>query len=271
MDISKSTHTALPSTVSTLGENKYLTKAYSNYLASFFEQKLENTLSKIKLSLLADPDLGSAYPEVFNSLTLSRIFLEVAELNEAQKFLSEARVLIRQTGSSQLAFNLSMLQSELFFTLGKNVGGLDELSKVMRTGRKNQYFGASWLHPNMMSELCLKALQNNIEIDYVQQLIKKQHLIPGKSAFDLKSWPWKVRVYTFGRFSVLINDKPMNLHSKGKNKPIELLKVLIALGGRNIAEPQISEILWSDVDGDQAHSSFTTTLSRLRKVLGKKT
>lgn len=52
-----------------------------------------------------------------------------------------------------------------------------------------------------------------------------------------------------------------------KQTPLRLLKVLIALGGREIAESAISNILWPDADGDMAHQSFETNLHRLRKLL----
>ncbi len=39
-------------------------------------------------------------------------------------------------------------------------------------------------------------------------------------------------------------------------------------GGRDVHEARLTEVLWPDADGDNAHSAFTTTLSRLRKLLG---
>jgi len=50
---------------------------------------------------------------------------------------------------------------------------------------------------------------------------------------------------------------------------LALLKALIALGGREVPEARLAELLWPDVDGDLAHHSFTVALSRLRKLLGK--
>ncbi len=37
---------------------------------------------------------------------------------------------------------------------------------------------------------------------------------------------------------------------------------------RVLPSAKITEALWSDAEGDSAHSAFTTTLSRLRKLLG---
>ena len=55
---------------------------------------------------------------------------------------------------------------------------------------------------------------------------------------------------------------------KVQRRPLALLKTLISLGGRNVSEARLTELLWPDADGDLAHQSFTAALSRLRKLLG---
>jgi DNA-binding SARP family transcriptional activator len=77
-----------------------------------------------------------------------------------------------------------------------------------------------------------------------------------------------VKVYTLGRFSLAVDGKVLPSARKTRQKPLLLLKALIALGGREVPEEQLSEILWPDADGDLAHQSLATTLKRLRKLLG---
>ncbi len=60
----------------------------------------------------------------------------------------------------------------------------------------------------------------------------------------------------------------MQFGRKTPKKPIEMLKLLISLGGRNVPENKISDALWHDSEGDAAHVAFTTTLKRLRSLLG---
>jgi DNA-binding SARP family transcriptional activator len=43
--------------------------------------------------------------------------------------------------------------------------------------------------------------------------------------------------------------------------------MLIAAGGKNVPEEQIVDALWPDSEGDAGHSTFTTTISRLRQLL----
>lgn len=82
-----------------------------------------------------------------------------------------------------------------------------------------------------------------------------------------KNHTWPVRIYTLGRFSLLINEEPVEFGRKFPRKPLEFLKTLIALGGREVSMTNMSSALWPDADGDTAKRSFDTTLHRLRKIL----
>jgi LuxR family maltose regulon positive regulatory protein len=75
-----------------------------------------------------------------------------------------------------------------------------------------------------------------------------------------------IRIYTLGRFSVK-TDHHDDVTRK-KSKPLELLKAIIAHGGRQVSCEKIMTSLWPYVDGDCARRSFDTTLHRLRRLLG---
>jgi DNA-binding SARP family transcriptional activator len=77
-----------------------------------------------------------------------------------------------------------------------------------------------------------------------------------------------VKVYTLGRFGLLVDDQPVEYGRKVQQKPLALFKAVIALGGRGVSEGRLVELLWPDADGDLAHHSFEVALSRLRKLLG---
>ena len=83
---------------------------------------------------------------------------------------------------------------------------------------------------------------------------------------------YPIRIYTLGQFNIFkcngANGNSSVLNRKGQHKPIEMLKALIALGGRDVGETRLSEALWPDTDGDVAHSAFSVTLHRLRKMIG---
>ncbi len=77
-----------------------------------------------------------------------------------------------------------------------------------------------------------------------------------------------VRIYTLGRFSLLLQGQPARFGRKTPHRPLELLKAVIACGGRDISLSMLTAALWPDSDGDDAKRTFDTTLFRLRKILG---
>jgi len=83
---------------------------------------------------------------------------------------------------------------------------------------------------------------------------------------------YPIRIFTLGQFNILKCDREKGdisvLNRKGQHKPIEMLKALIALGGQEVGEVRMCEALWPDTDGDVAHSAFSVTLHRLRKMMG---
>ncbi len=97
--------------------------------------------------------------------------------------------------------------------------------------------------------------------------------------FDLQQLPigvlapdeqrnYPLHVYTLGRFSVSRGLKPIRFARKAQHRPLELLKVLVALGGREVATDQLAAALWPESEGDEAYNAFEITLHRLRKLAG---
>ena len=77
-----------------------------------------------------------------------------------------------------------------------------------------------------------------------------------------------LRVYTLGRFTLVRDGQPLRYARKSPARPLQLLKALIASGGRQIGAANLASIVWPDKEGDQAQRTFETTLHRLRKHLG---
>jgi two-component SAPR family response regulator len=120
-----------------------------------------------------------------------------------------------------------------------------------------------------MGLLVEKALENDIEVAYLQGLIRKHRMLPSPQAMGIENWPWRVKVYTLGRFGLVVDDQPFSGVGKAQSKPQILLKTLIALGGRSVSERQLIENLWEETDGDAASQAYRTTLHRLRNLIGQ--
>jgi len=113
----------------------------------------------------------------------------------------------------------------------------------------------------------VKALENSIEVDYVQELVQKRGLGRQSTPVHIEAWPWAVKIYSLGRFTILVNNQPASVGRKAQHKPLELLKAIISQGGRDVSEEFLTSALWPDAEGDTARQAFDTTLHRLRKML----
>ena len=144
---------------------------------------------------------------------------------------------------------------------------LQALKKMFAfASRLNLLNGNLWARRPLLL-FCMDALENSIEVEFVQKLIRKRSLIPEEPPLRLDNWPWQIRVYTLGRYNVIKGQKPLTL-TPSSRKPLEFLSALIAFGGRMISKEMLTEALWPDAEGDVAQQSFETTLHRLRKLLG---
>jgi DNA-binding SARP family transcriptional activator len=78
-----------------------------------------------------------------------------------------------------------------------------------------------------------------------------------------------LKIDTLGRFSVLVDDVPPACGTKARKRTLELLKALIAFGGRAVSERRLCDALWPDAEADAARQSLKATLHRLRKLIGR--
>ena len=118
------------------------------------------------------------------------------------------------------------------------------------------------------ARLCVKALEHGIEPDYFRGWIRRDGLVPDDPPLHIENWPWPVRIHTLGRFELFRDNKPVNFSGKVQKKPLEMLKSLIAFGGRDVSEERIIDALWPDTEGGAARSNFKSTLHRLRQMIG---
>ena len=79
--------------------------------------------------------------------------------------------------------------------------------------------------------------------------------------------PRPVAIRTFGGFSV---QQRSDAGAQLSGKPLGLLKAMVGLnGGHRVDEGKLAGLLWPRIDADYARRSLTTTLHRLRKVIGE--
>ena len=117
-----------------------------------------------------------------------------------------------------------------------------------------------------MGRHCEEALDAGIAPDAVKRLIRQHRLVP--LAPHVPNWPWLVRIYTLGRFSVVCGDQQLAFNGKSPRKALELLQALIAHGGRDVHITLLMQSLWPEESSSNLQNLFDNTLHRLRRILG---
>jgi DNA-binding SARP family transcriptional activator len=214
---------------------------------------------------------GCFYDEALGLLLLAQIFFEKGELQSANTTLLRFKKIIHPLNNPLMQYLYLLTKAQFSIERGKMDSGLKCLRKGMKLGREENYQRLMcWWTQKALTSLCMQALDNHIEVDYVRELVKKQGLIPDTSPIEIEQWPWPLRIYTFGRFEIVKHGKPIRSSGKAQQKPLAMLKALICLGGRGVAEFNLANTLWPDAEGDMQHQALATTLHRLRRILGDK-
>lgn len=219
------------------------------------------------LRLLVDCGFTTHLPSAY--ILAAHVHHALHEDEDAVKHMEEARRIGYEI-LNYLGVYLSYL-TEAYFCLERDsrAAAIAPMRKGFQILRENGMYGTLLWLPDMFGKVSVAALEEGIEVDYVREFIRRNGLMPDPANPDLEQWPWPVKVYTLGRFGLLVDDHPVEFGRKVQQRPLSLLKAVIALGGRDVSETRITELLWPEADGDLAHHSFTVALSRLRKLLGK--
>jgi DNA-binding SARP family transcriptional activator len=212
-------------------------------------------------------DIGFPFPTVFAKIQMAQVMHLTGQPQKAVEHMEIAHSIVHKTKSPIQEFAVLLTEAWLALERGEEEPALSLLARALALGREKGYMNFEGWLPSMMARLCLKALEEGIEVEYVQTLVRKRGLIP-EVLPETEDWPWAVRVYTLGGFDVIKEGEPLRFSGRSKEKPLALLKALIALGGKGVPEDRLTDALWPEADGDTAHQTFATNLHRLRNILG---
>ena len=217
------------------------------------------------LGLEAAAKIGAPFFDVVWSIGAAAGLAMAGEHEEAERYL--ARAWNKSEGTFLVGYRVNMMMVRAYSALsaGKRAEAHACIREMLVLGRRND----SWRYlqpvPTVREIVLEEALAAGIEIEFVQHIARSFELSPRRP--DLVHWPWRVKVYTLGRFEVLVDDKPLVLSRKSPRRPLSLLKMVIALGGLEVPQAKLIDALWTDDEGDAAHHDFDVALYRMRKLL----
>lgn len=197
---------------------------------------------------------------------LVNIYADAGEYEQARDLADEVRNVIQGTCLDNFGAALALEEAYLALRRENRAQCHEKLRVALGLAQDNSRHAAT-IHymGGAIAAMFAEALRSGIETEYVCHLIRHWN-VPAPSDAPV-NWPFPLTVQTLGRFEVRLHGKPLEFTRKVPRKVMDLLKVIIAFGGKEVAIERIHDALWPDLEADSAHGAFATALYRLRKIL----
>jgi DNA-binding SARP family transcriptional activator len=212
--------------------------------------------------------VGLTFGYALIDLTKARTCIALGQFDEARPSLEAVHRLAASTGSKLIEYTVCIDEALLALRQGDETALRRWLERAFGLGREQGLVTFHGWQAAPMARLCAHALEAGIETEYVQDLIRRRALVPPPAAEPPEAWPWPLRINTFGRFGLVRDGRPVSFEGRVQKRALDLLRALIAFGGREVGEQKICDTLWPDADGDAARTSLKMTLHRLRGLIG---
>ena len=242
----------------------FISKAWQALLAQAHTRAIEYAA----IALDAAEPIGPP-PQCTALVGMCYALLGAGDTQELAPRLQRLARLAADTGNRWGLFQVHLIEARLAQHQGDTKLCHARLQEAFVIGRQNHLYSFLFAVPRLLSNLCGEALLAGIEPDYARELIRRQRLAPPEASALREDWPWALRIYTLGRFALVLDDSALVSRGKVQKKSLELLKALIALGGRDVDAGELADALWPDADGAAARSALDMSLHRLRKLLGR--
>lgn len=258
--------------MSRLDRSGKVKEAFFNHFASIVhmqEGDIPLALEEACIAAEKSKACGLSLGEVSYRIGLAYILARHGDLDAASAAIAEARPKVLRMRSKLFTFHLLLCEANIYRLRGEREQCLHVLRDAIGFSENMNVVTSAYCPRDDAALLYLIALQNNISPRYVRSLIERSRLIlPGGSYTEY--WPWPLRLYTLGRFGIEKDGMLLRFTGRAHKKPLELLRALIAFGGREVALSKLAEALWPDTEADVAQTALETTLHRLRKLLGER-
>lgn len=235
------------------------------YRVELLREDTEGAARHGLLGLEAASKLGAPFFSIVWKMGAATGLAMLGQHEKCEQLLAEAWSESEATFLAGFRVNLTLVRAYSALCRSNRAAAHAYIREMLALGRQNN----SWrfLQPELtLREVVLEeALAADIEVELVQTIVRSFRLTPRRR--DLANWPWPVKIYTLGRFALLVNDKPLAVSRKSPRRPLALLKALISLGSREVPLNKLIDAVWADEEGDAARHDFEVALYRLRKLL----
>lgn len=159
--------------------------------------------------------------------------------------------------------NRTFIQAYQYITEGDATQGTALLSSAFKAHRQQKNRAFCVRLPILASTLVALALDADIEVPYIQDIIKRQGLVAPKRF--TANWPRPVEVRIFGKMELLFDGVATPSKGKSQQRLHKLLKMLLIAGEAGRSQTALVASFWPEAE--DAKSALSVAVHRLRKLL----
>ena len=239
------------------------------HLRSVLEQRLGHAAAAVQhaeraVALARELDIPSLQMPHFLA-RLAQAGAALGDRNAAMRAIDEAIALASPLERKSFEQRRELLQIEADIQVGETQRACAALATLLGDYRARGDFVFLRSRPDFAARLVNYALEHGIETDFARALIDRSALVAPSDAGP--TWPFRLRVRVLGAFEIVRDGQPMRFTGKAQQRPLDLLKFVVAHGGKDIDIEHLMAAVWPDADGAAAKTSFDSALFRLRKLI----
>jgi ATP/maltotriose-dependent transcriptional regulator MalT len=229
----------------------------------------DRALEAAERALDAAERARSVFLRTLASYHLAQVHRVRGAAANAERHLAVAEETAVAGRGAPFAWACRLARAQLALDGGQRHAGRQLLAGALAEGRERGFTNVPFSSADLaFAGVCEEALEVGIEVEYVERLIRLHDLTPDPARAGA-AWPFALRVTALGPFAARLADGRTLAGSAARSRPLELLRALAALGGREVPAARLVDLLWPDADGDRGRQRLRFTLHALRRLLGQ--
>lgn len=246
-------------------ERSQLTAARLVMLVGRDERRSEWPVIARELAVQMDAT-GQTWIRVANRIPGAYALAECGEYQTVKQWLVELRAMIAGTCFTRHGRDLLLIEADLALREGRAGQARDCIQRALTWTVEAEIPFHLAQNRRVLARL-LDFAQRECSEGEAARALAARYGLPldrsqaGRSADAL-------RVVALGRFELWKDGQLLVFRGRQQQRPLSLLKLLAAHGGRGVPMSAAAEALWPDSDGDRAANALKVALHRLRKLLG---
>lgn len=152
---------------------------------------------------------GGPFPEALCCTLVAAACQSSGHHEQAEIYRERACAIGEAMHSDFLRYGTGWLTAQFAFEAGDRTKGLEALRQTLAIGRKRGLSGYVGWQAQLIARLCATALEEDIEVPFVQGLIRRTWLpIPPEER--PANWPWAVKISVLGGLRIEVGGQPLS-------------------------------------------------------------